>query len=756
MPPRKRPSSAEPELHPTESPQKRGPSTPPGKQRVERRAEWKTRRRQPAAMGMDWDPEAEAEPEPEPDEDPVMLQKLQVFCEYFANSNKLTPYNQLQRCPGRPEQKLHFILTPAYDDPSYQELLAKLMDSRVLHGVCLQLGLTRETGDVFTAEPARTQHWNRWFSTGKLANQGFEFERTVETDGDSWKPPAGQVHHRLVRPAWSQQRDQPVRGMMWCPVVAPRKPPQAPRSSQEAPQPAASEPGPSTPLPAKRSKRTKAEPAAEPNKAQGKAAKAKPAPQPGRWLDRDCNAALNMQRIGESKWWPLELCWWPEQGKLPAKGKEYPGLGYKRVKLVLLGTAIGEHGVSPGLCNINGELLVNYWLKALGPCPRLQPLASKVYIVTSPETHDHYLDWAAEKQASLGGFPATNLICTGVSRQPSQPLLDLAHALEHIPNIGTGWVVVASLNVFWGPQLPLQQLVERTIVRGKAGNQLVAAMQALTQRLSRPQHGAWPQTLTSNMVAAWWQHVANPNVKTLSYGKDSIVYCRPPPGHSLQGQYEVQLDQQGSSTATGACLNPRVAGIELQPQGASDGLHTCILTPLTLLHKSSLEGLRQAAGAQGHGSPFPPGTLQLGAVVKALLLGQGKPVYCLEVDMCCECISARGLEYASHFLQFMQDEQHKEAKQGPAARALTEVTLRGQACGVIPQTDADVEQLLAQASPLKRWLLRFDVIVDDMLAAQAAAHQAKSSTSLPLDMPFLGNKLPEGVPQRFHTLSTHR
>ncbi|KAJ9506596.1 hypothetical protein QJQ45_004026 [Haematococcus lacustris] len=83
----------------------------------------------------------------------------------------------------------------------------------------------------------------------------------------------------------------------------------------------------STPLPAKRSKRTKQ--AAEPK---GKAVKAKPAPQPGRWLDRDCNAALNMQRIGESRWRPLELCYWPEQGKLPAKGKEYPGLGYKRVR----------------------------------------------------------------------------------------------------------------------------------------------------------------------------------------------------------------------------------------------------------------------------------------------------------------------------------------------------------------------------------------------------------------------------------------
>ncbi|KAJ9518215.1 hypothetical protein QJQ45_010124 [Haematococcus lacustris] len=144
-----------------------------------------------------------------------------------------------------------------------------------------------------------------------------------------WKPPAGQVEPRLVRPAWSQERDQPVRGLVWCPVVAPRRPPQAPRSGQAATQPAASEPGPSTPPPAKRSKL-----AAEPTKGKGKgkAAKAKPAPQPGRWLDRDCNSALNMQRIGESRWRPLELCYWPDQGALPAKGKEYPGLGYKRLR----------------------------------------------------------------------------------------------------------------------------------------------------------------------------------------------------------------------------------------------------------------------------------------------------------------------------------------------------------------------------------------------------------------------------------------
>ncbi|KAJ9519245.1 hypothetical protein QJQ45_017910 [Haematococcus lacustris] len=121
-----------------------------------------------------------------------------------------------------------------------------------------------------------------------------ELDHGQPTRPADWKAPAGQLDLRLLRPAWSQQRDQPVRGLMWCP----------------------------------------AEPAVEPTmgtgKAQGKAAKAKPAPRPGRWLDRDCNAALNMQRIGKSKWHPLELSWWPEQGALPAKGKEYPGLGYKR------------------------------------------------------------------------------------------------------------------------------------------------------------------------------------------------------------------------------------------------------------------------------------------------------------------------------------------------------------------------------------------------------------------------------------------
>ncbi|KAJ9519284.1 hypothetical protein QJQ45_017942 [Haematococcus lacustris] len=203
--------------------------------------------------------------------------------------------------------------------------------------VCRSRGAGQRRCRVVLVDEHRTTRVSSAVNGKQPCEEDLDHEQP--TKPADWKPPAGQVEQRLVRPAWSQQPDQPVRGLMWCPVVAHRKPPQAPGSSQSATPAAASEPGPSTPPPAKRNKRTKAEPPAEPSqpgkgkgKAQGMAAKAKPAPQPGRWLDRDCNAALNMQRIGESRWRPLELCCWPEQGALPAKGKEYTGLGYKRLR----------------------------------------------------------------------------------------------------------------------------------------------------------------------------------------------------------------------------------------------------------------------------------------------------------------------------------------------------------------------------------------------------------------------------------------
>ncbi|KAJ9521339.1 hypothetical protein QJQ45_001283 [Haematococcus lacustris] len=79
--------------------------------------------------------------------------------------------------------------------------------------------------------------------------------------------------------AWSKRFEAPVRGLMWCPWLAQATPEDF-----------------------------------------------------GKWVDRDCNAALNLQRAGESKWRPLELCSWPHRGRLPAKGKEYPALGFKKLR----------------------------------------------------------------------------------------------------------------------------------------------------------------------------------------------------------------------------------------------------------------------------------------------------------------------------------------------------------------------------------------------------------------------------------------
>ncbi|KAJ9528141.1 hypothetical protein QJQ45_005778 [Haematococcus lacustris] len=217
-----------------------GPRTPPGKQREERRAEWKTQRRQlyakAARARLGWS-EEEAQlfiklacgyslNTDSPELQASHLDKAHVhdLIEEAAKQRRLLALEEddsLQdtvplpcrmrhavhvcKCleqwqqpptppvPGKPKHGGRRVGPRVLTCPPPFTLtpLARVgvhfikVDSRVLHGVCQQLGLTRETADVFTAEPARSAHWNRWFSTKQLANQGFEFERTVETDGVS-------------------------------------------------------------------------------------------------------------------------------------------------------------------------------------------------------------------------------------------------------------------------------------------------------------------------------------------------------------------------------------------------------------------------------------------------------------------------------------------------------------------------------------------------------------------------------------------
>ncbi|KAJ9534180.1 hypothetical protein QJQ45_002160 [Haematococcus lacustris] len=156
-----------------------------------------------------------------------------------------------------------------------------------------------------------------------------------------WVPPAGQVNHRLLRPAWSLRHAKCVRGLKWCHQVPPNPPPPPPAPhhpapAQEPPPPAQAPPAPP---PAQAQPPTPPPAQAQPPPAAQPPPPAQPPPGPvpppqappwGRWLDRDTNPCLNFQCIGESKQRPLELCRWDDLEALPPIGKEYQQ-GYKRL-----------------------------------------------------------------------------------------------------------------------------------------------------------------------------------------------------------------------------------------------------------------------------------------------------------------------------------------------------------------------------------------------------------------------------------------
>ncbi|KAJ9526307.1 hypothetical protein QJQ45_009785 [Haematococcus lacustris] len=212
---------------------------------------------------------------------------------------------------------------------SFREALAAPLQAKAEPAAEPTKGTRKGKGKAAKAKPAPQP--GRWLD--RDCNAALNMQRIGES---RWRP--------LELCFWPDQGALPAKGKEYPGLGYKRLQDKPPKAQQQQQQPAeaqsahaASRPEREV-APAKRSKRTKAEPAAQPTnlkgtgKGKGKAAKAKPAPQPGRWLDRDCNAALNMQRIGESRWRPLELCFWPDQGALPAKGKEYPGLGYKRLR----------------------------------------------------------------------------------------------------------------------------------------------------------------------------------------------------------------------------------------------------------------------------------------------------------------------------------------------------------------------------------------------------------------------------------------
>ncbi|KAJ9529229.1 hypothetical protein QJQ45_007910 [Haematococcus lacustris] len=135
----------------------------------------------------------------------------------------------------------------------------------------------RMPGKVVTVDEFRTSRVSSILNSPQPCEEELDSSKPTRLQG--WKPKPDQVQDRLLRSAWSRRFEAPVRGLMWCPYLAQATP--------------------------------------------GKL---------GKWVDRDCNAALNLQRAGESKWRPLELCRWQHRARHPAQGKEYPALGFKKLR----------------------------------------------------------------------------------------------------------------------------------------------------------------------------------------------------------------------------------------------------------------------------------------------------------------------------------------------------------------------------------------------------------------------------------------
>ncbi|KAJ9508555.1 hypothetical protein QJQ45_012092 [Haematococcus lacustris] len=150
----------------------------------------------------------------------------------------------------------------------------------------------RVPGRAVTVDEFRTSRVSSILNSPQPCEEDLDSSKPTRPEG--WKPKPGQVQDRLLRSAWSQRFEAPVRGLMWCPWLAQATPGDL-----------------------------------------------------GKWVDRDCNAALNLQRAGESNWRPLELCRWPQRRRqaVPAQGKEYPALGFKKLR------EPSPKGPSPAACS---------------------------------------------------------------------------------------------------------------------------------------------------------------------------------------------------------------------------------------------------------------------------------------------------------------------------------------------------------------------------------------------------------------------
>ncbi len=75
--------------------------------------------------------------------------------------------------------------------------------------------------------------------------------------------------------------------------------------------------------------------------------------------------------------------------------------------------------------------------------PCFNSCSAQVYIVTSPATHEHFLQLINTPQSPLWGFPSANLLQYPEHTGAPAPVNELQFALEEVPCLTGSFVAVA-------------------------------------------------------------------------------------------------------------------------------------------------------------------------------------------------------------------------------------------------------------------------------------------------------------------------
>jgi len=132
--------------------------------------------------------------------------------------------------------------------------------------------------------------------------------------------------------------------------------------------------------------------------------------------------------------------------------------------LVMSSRGESQHVTKP-LMEVADVPVINYWLRGLKNCARLQPVNKTTFVMCNEDNVDEFENWASDPKKSFG-FKNAHIINNGYSgTERSGVAADLAMAID---KMGTdNHILLIDGDYIPEPDFNMQRIVEHSVVRGK-------------------------------------------------------------------------------------------------------------------------------------------------------------------------------------------------------------------------------------------------------------------------------------------------